>query len=136
MNFMQYIDLIPNITIAKKIASAYVADYRRLEFEEIKDFLKKTEKQYTSFENISNRLDEIKLDNNRSVRIIAPILLRDYLLDQDDFISNSKDTDSAILNYEKGIIDLCSYHDIDVVELWFYTKCSFKLERKPNIGCP
>ncbi|MBQ6884705.1 MAG: hypothetical protein IJN56_03090 [Clostridia bacterium] len=115
MNFMQYIDLIPNITIAKKIASAYVADYRRLEFEEIKDFLKKTEKQYTSFENISNRLDEIKLDNNRSVRIIAPILLRDYLLDQDDFISSSKDTDSAVLNYEKSIIDESNNFEIDKI---------------------
>ncbi len=105
MNFKQFVEQIPNITIAKRVASAYVADYRRLELEEIKSFLLKTEKQYTSYENISNRLDELKLDSNRAVRIIAPIMLRDYLLDQDDFISPSKDTDSAILNYEKNIID-------------------------------
>ncbi len=105
MDFKKYVEQIPNITIAKRIASAYVADYRRLEFEEIKDFLKKTEKQYTSQENIFNQLEALKLDNNRSVRIIAPILLRDFLLNQDDFISSCKDTDSAILNYEKEIID-------------------------------
>ena len=104
MEFIKFVEQIPNITIAKRIASAYVADYRRLELDEIKEFLIKTEKQYTSYENISNRLEEIKLASNRAVRIIAPILLRDYLLDQDDFISPCKETDSAILNYEKNII--------------------------------
>ena len=105
MNFIKFIEQIPNITVAKRIASAYVADYRRLDFDEIKECLKKTEKQYTSFENISNKINEIKLDSNQTVRIIYPILLCDYLLNQDDFISPTKDTDSAILNYEKYIVD-------------------------------
>ena len=61
MDFIKFIETIPNITIAKRVASAYVADYRRLELDELKVFLKKTAKQYTSFENISNRLEEIKL---------------------------------------------------------------------------
>jgi len=112
MEFIKFVEQIPNITIAKRIASAYVADYRRLELDEIKEFLIKTAKQYTSYENISNRLEELKLDGNRAVRIIAPILLRDYLLDQDDFISSCKETDSAILNYEKTIIDESNNFDI------------------------
>jgi len=115
MDFIQFIEQVPNITIAKRIASAYVADYRRLELDEIKEFLKKTSQQYISYENISKQLDELKLDNNRSVRIIAPILLRDYLLDQDDFISPCKDTDSAILNYEKNIIDESNNFDINKI---------------------
>lgn len=115
MDFIKFIDQIPNITIAKRIATAYVADYRRLSFEEIKEFLAKTSQQYTSFENISNRLDEIKLDENRSVRIIAPILIRDYLLNQDDFISSCKETDSAILNYEKTIVDESNNFDVDKI---------------------
>ena len=105
MDFIRFVEQIPNITIAKRVASAYVADYRRLELDEIKEFLKKTAKQYTSFENISNRLEEIKLDSNRAVRIIAPIMLRDFLLNQDDFISSVKDSEAAVLNYEKTIID-------------------------------
>ena len=113
MDFIKYIENIPNITIAKKIASAYVADYRRLDFDQLKEFLIKTAKQYTSYENISNRLDELKLDNNRTVRIIAPILLRDYLINQDDFISLCKETDSAILNYEKLIVDEANNYDIN-----------------------
>lgn len=115
MEFIKYIEQIPNITTAKRIASAYVADYRRLELEEIKAFLVKTAKQYTSYENITNRLEEIKLDSNRAVRIIAPILLRDYLLDQDDFISPCRDTDSAILNFEKTIIDESNNFDINKI---------------------
>ncbi len=105
MNFLKYVEQIPNITIAKRIASAYVADYRRLNLDEIIQFLKKTALQYTNYENIANRLSEINLDSNRAVRIIAPILLRDYLLNQDDFISSTRDTEVAILNYEKSIID-------------------------------
>ena len=105
MDFNSFVDQIPNITIAKRIASAYVADYRRLDLDEIKVFLKKTANQYTSYDNIAERLEEIKLDSNRSARIIAPIFLRDYLLNQDDYISLNKDTDSAVLSYEKSIVD-------------------------------
>lgn len=115
MDFIKYIEQIPNITIAKRIASAYVADHRRLELEEIKECLVKTAKQYVSYENISNKLKELKLDGNRAVRIIAPILLRDFLLDQDDFISPCKETDSAVLNYEKAIIDESNNFDINKI---------------------
>lgn len=115
MDFVKIIEQIPNVTFAKRVATAYVADYRRLSFEEIKEFLVKTQQQYTSYENISKRLEEIKLDENRSVRIIAPILLRDYLLNQDDFISTCKDTDSAILNYEKTIIDESNNFDFSKI---------------------
>ena len=90
MEFIKLIEQVPNITIAKRIATAYVADFRRLELDELKEFLVKTAKQYTSYENIAARLDELKLDGNRAVRIIAPILLRDYLIDQDDFISPAR----------------------------------------------
>jgi len=105
MDFKNYIEQIPNITVAKRVATAYVADYRRLGLDEIKIFLEKTSQQYTSAENISMRLDEIKLDSNRAVRIIAPIMLRNYLLNQDDFISSQKDTDAAVLSYEQSIVN-------------------------------
>jgi len=115
MDFIKYVDQIPNITIARRIASAYVADYRRLDMDETKGFLVKTSKQYTSQENIFSRLDELRLDSNRAVRIIAPILLRDFLLNQDDFISISKETDSAIINYEKTIIDESNNFNINKI---------------------
>lgn len=113
MDFIKFVEQISNTLIAKRVASAYVADYRRLSLDEIKEFLIKTAKQYTSTENIFNRLEEIKLDENRAVRIIAPILIRDYLLNEDDFISTCKDTDAAVLNYEKSIIDESNNFDMN-----------------------
>ena len=62
MDFIKFVEQISNTLIAKRVASAYVADYRRLSLDEIKEFLVKTAKQYTSTENIFNRLEEIKLD--------------------------------------------------------------------------
>lgn len=115
MDFRTYIEQIPNITIAKRIATAYVADYRRLGIEEIKEFLVKTAAQYTSKENIAKSLDELKLDSNRSVRIIAPVLLKNYLLDQDDFISHQKDSDAAVLEYEKSIVDESNNFDFSKI---------------------
>lgn len=115
MDFCTYIDQIPNITIAKRIAAAYVADYRRLSFDEIKQFLNKTAQQYTSHENIAMSIEELKLDTNRAIRIIAPILLRDYLIDQDDYISNQKDSDAAVLAYEKAIVDESNNTDLTKV---------------------
>ena len=113
MKFSKFVEQIPNITIARRVACAYVADYRRLDLEEIKEFLIKTSQQYTSYENISDRLEEIRLHEDRTVRIVAPILLKEYLLDQDDYISSCKETDSAILNYEKTIIDESNNYDIN-----------------------
>lgn len=111
MNFRSCIEQIPNITVARRIATAYVADYRRLTIEEIKQFLEKTAAQYTSAENIAKALDEVKLDVNRSVRIIAPILLCNHLLDQDDFISLQKEADAAVLSYEQSIVDESNNYD-------------------------
>ena len=111
MDFRSYIEQIPNISIAKRVAAAYVADYRRLGIDEIKQFLEKTASQYIDAQNIAKSLDELKLDSNRSVRIIAPILLRNYLLDQDDFIATQKNSDAAVLAYEQSIVDQSNNFD-------------------------
>lgn len=115
VNFFDFVSQLSSITTARRVASAYVADYRRLDLDEIKDFLVKTASQYTSYENISERMKEIKLDSNRANRIIAPVLLRAYLIDQDDYISPCKDTDTAVINYEKEIIDASNNYDISKV---------------------
>ncbi len=111
MDFRSYIEQIPNITMAKRVAAAYVADYRRLGIDEIKQFLDKTAPQYIDAQNIAKSLNELKLDSNRAVRIITPILLRNYLLNQDDFISTQKNTDAAVLAYEKSIVDQSNNFD-------------------------
>ncbi len=115
MTFEKYVEQIANITLAKRIAAAYVADYRRLNLEEIKEFLLKTANQYTSAENIAKQLEELKLNPNRTIRIVTPIFLRDILMNEDDFLSRQKDTDSAILAYERMIIDKSNDFDINKI---------------------
>ena len=105
MNYQKCVDLCPNVNELKRIASAYVEDCRRLDSAELKASLKKTEGQYISYENIEKQLNRLKLHDNPVVRIVSPIILQSYLLDEDEFTSPCKATEEATLNYEQSIID-------------------------------
>lgn len=105
MNYQNCVDYSTNINELKRIASAYVEDSRRLDIDELKISLKKTAGQYTSFENIIKQLDKLKLHENPTVRIIVPIILQNYLLDEDEFVSPCKITEDEVIKYEKEIID-------------------------------
>ncbi len=105
MNYQNCIANSFNVNELKRIASAYVEDSRRLDFQELKSSLLKTEGQYTSYENVAKSLDGLKLHENPSVRILAPILLKGCLLDKDDYMSPCKTTEEVVLKYEQSIID-------------------------------
>ena len=94
-----------NVNELKRIASAYVEDCRRLDAQELKASLLKTEGQYTSYENVKKALDGLQLHENPVVRIIVPIFLKGCLLDQDDYMSPCKTTEEVVLNYEQSVID-------------------------------
>ena len=105
MKYQNCVNLLNNMNDLKRVASAYVEDSRRLDAAELKVSLLKTEGQYTSHENIEKQLEKLKLHENPVVRIIAPIILQAYLLDEDEFSSPCKATEEAILKYEQAIID-------------------------------
>ena len=105
MDYQSCIDYSTNINELRRIASAYVEDSRRLDLNELKASIKKTKGQYISYENVCKQLDKLKLDQNPVVRIIVPIFLQNYLLDQDEFISPCKITEDEIIKYEQSIID-------------------------------
>ena len=105
MKYQNCVELSTNINEIKRIATAYVEDCRRLDFQEIKVSLLKTQGQYTSYENVSKCLDSLKLSENPIIRIVVPIFLKACLLDQDDYMSSCKATEETILNYEQSIID-------------------------------
>ena len=105
MNYQNCVRLSNNTNDLKRIASAYVEDCRRLDLSELKAALLKTEGQYTSCENIEKQLDKLKLHENPVVRIVVPIILQGYLLDEDEFTSPCKTTDEAVLKYEQAVID-------------------------------
>ena len=105
MKYRNCIENSPNVNELKRAASAHVEDYRRLDFQELKNCLLKTEGQYISYENIEKCLNKLKLHDNPVVRIIVPIYLKEYLLDEDDYMSSCKATEEAILRYEQSTID-------------------------------
>lgn len=105
MDFQSCVRLSNNINELKRIASAHVEDCRRLDLEELKASLIKTQGQYISYENIEKQLNSLKLHENPIVRIIVPIILQSYLLDEDEFTSPCKETEEAVLNYEQAVID-------------------------------
>lgn len=105
MNYQSCVNLSSNINELKRIAGAHVEDCRRLDLNELKDSLIKTEEQYLSYENIKTSLEHLKLHENPIVRTIFPIVLQNYLLDEDEFNSPCKTTEEAVLNYEQSIID-------------------------------
>lgn len=111
MKFLECVDLLSNVNETKRIASAYVEDCRRLNIDELKACIKKVREQYVSENNIFNKINNINLHTNSVVRIIAPILIRDYLLNTDEFLSTCKDTNNAIINYEQSIIDASNNFD-------------------------
>ena len=81
MKFTECVELLSNVNETRRIASAYVEDCRRLNIDELK----------------------ITLHSNPTVRIISFILIRDYLLNTDEFFSSCKETDNAVIKYEKKL---------------------------------
>lgn len=105
MKFLECVELLSNVNETKRLANAYIEDCRRLNMEELKACLVKTQEQYLSEKNIFEQLRKLVLHSNPTIRIISPILLREYLINTDEFLSTCKDTDLAITNYEQSIID-------------------------------
>lgn len=96
---------IGTITELKRIAKAYVIDYRNLGEDEIREALIKTGPQYYFENNVSNALRTFTLSPARPYRIISHLLLRRVLLQQDGYTSPRKETDDAIIDFEQSIVN-------------------------------
>ncbi|PLW79950.1 hypothetical protein C0585_05130 [Candidatus Woesearchaeota archaeon] len=105
MLFNEAVESIGTLTDLKRIASAYVIDYRNLSQEEIVEALKKTAPQYYHEQNIIDTLENIYLNPERNIRIISIILLKNILLNKDNFMELQKDVNKDILEFEKKIIN-------------------------------
>lgn len=99
------VDNVSTLTELKRIASAYVIDYRGLDESEIKEALKKTAPQYYYENNIRKALQDIALSANRNLRIVGPYLIEHVVLQRDDNMSAKRETDEDIIKWEQAIID-------------------------------
>ena len=71
MNLAKAVENIGTVTELRRIASAYVIDYRNLSDVEIKAALIKTGPQYYFKENVQMALRELSLSDNRDHRILS-----------------------------------------------------------------
>ncbi|MEM0966940.1 MAG: SAP domain-containing protein [Verrucomicrobiota bacterium] len=105
MKFSKCVTNISTITELKRIASAYVIDYRALSEEEIKEALVKTAPQYYFEENVRNALNHLTMGSNRDLRIIAPFFIKHVLMQRDDRMSPRRNTEEEIIKWEQEIVD-------------------------------
>jgi hypothetical protein len=106
MKISKIIDLIGTSISLKRIASAYVIDYRNLSDESIREALKKTAPQYYYPANVQTALKQVLLKESRQHRILARLILREVILNEELHRSACNSTDEAVLAYEQNIIDL------------------------------
>lgn len=105
MKLENVIENIGTITELKRIASAYVIDYRNLSDAELKAALIKTGPQYYFKENLRRNLNELFFSDNRNQNILSNLILKTVLLQKDDFLSPKKETEEEIIDFESKIIN-------------------------------
>jgi len=105
MKLAKAVDTVGTVTELKRIASAYVIDYRGLSDDEIKAALKKTAPQYYYVENVGKVLEELFLAEDRDLRILSRLMLVRVLLQKDDFMCQKRETEDDILAYEQSVIN-------------------------------
>lgn len=105
MNISKAVDNISTITELKRVASAYVIDYRRLNDEEIKQALIKTAPQYYYPKNIETTVQDLLYNTDRSVRLVAPYILKNILLQSDGYVLPKRETQDRVLKWEQSVIN-------------------------------
>jgi len=105
MDFPKCVRNVSTITELKRIASAYVIDYRALSEGEIKEALIKTAPQYYYEENVRAALEKITNGNDRNLRIIGPYLIQHVLMQRDDRMAPKKTTEEEVIKWEQEIVD-------------------------------
>ena len=88
----------------KRIASAYVIDYRNLNDQELKKAIIKNSPQYSFKANVAETISWLFLNEDRNIRIISRLILKEVLLQKDDFMCPEKETEDDIISYEQSII--------------------------------
>lgn len=105
MQLSKAVENIGTIFELRRIAKAYVIDYKNLTDDEIKAAVIKTAPQYYFPDNIRKSLRECFLNEKRDVRVITSLLLKIVLLNKDDFMASKRSTEDEIISWEQAIVD-------------------------------
>ena len=105
MNIEKTVENIGTTLELKRIAKAYVIDYKNLSDEEIREAMKKTAPQYYFKDNVIKSLKRIFFSDDRDVRILSRLILKMIILNKDNFMCPKRETEDDIIDYEQSIIN-------------------------------
>jgi hypothetical protein len=105
MKFSEVVNSIGTFVELKRIAKAYVIDYRNLTQDELKQALIKTAPQYYHKENLESTIQMLLLHPNRKIRVLYPLFIKDILLNKDDFMCEQRLTESEIIDIEQATVN-------------------------------
>lgn len=105
MKFEKAVDIASTRVSLKRYASAYVVDHRNLQEEELIPALKKTAPQYFFPKNVAEALEWFSYHLERKFRLLGSIVIREILLNEDDFLLSVRDLNKAILDFQSRVID-------------------------------
>lgn len=105
MKFEKSVQNIGTQLELKRIASAYVIDYRNLDEAEIRKALIKTGPQYYYEKNVETAIEGLFVHQDRNHRVLARLMLVEVLLNQDNYLQPKKETEDEIIEYQQAIID-------------------------------
>ncbi len=105
MKFSEVIQSTGTFIELKRIAKAYVIDYRNLTQSEIKQALLKTAPQYYHIKNVMITLQSLLLHQDRKIRVLYLLFIKDILLNKDDFMCTQRQMESDILEIEQNIVN-------------------------------
>ena len=105
MKFQEAVRSVGTFVELKRIAKAYVIDYKNLSQEELEQALIKTAPQYYHKENVENTLRNLLLNQDRKVRILYSIFIKEIMLNKDEFQNEQRQTEIDILEIEQNIVN-------------------------------
>ena len=112
MKFRECVENVSTFTDLKREAT-YVIDYKRLNFDELKLAMLKTAPQYYNEQNLMDVVEQFELNANRDTRILFSIIIREVLLNCDDFTEKFSVTEEKVISYEQNIVGLANELALD-----------------------
>lgn len=105
MNIKKVVENIGTVVELKRIASAYVVDYRNLSEPELRLAVLKAASQYYFPENIAVAIAGIQASSDRNLRILGPQMIFAQLLQADDFSCEKREIEDNLIAWEQSLID-------------------------------
>ena len=115
MNFKECVNDASTFLDLKRSANEYVIDYKRLNLEELKAALCKTAPQYYNKENLQNVIQYFELHQNRDLRILFQIIIKQILLNKDGFMEKQKTLEDEVVIWEQKILDDANETEIEKI---------------------